>query len=110
MSIPGMKRKFDHIYLEWKNRSRDPLSADNRVWVFQWHEHTINIGFDDGQWGGPTPSKNYRDEVMEYVTWLNETWINKQSPDGKLIARYSDVDTVLAEFNPWEANHPGQST
>ncbi len=110
MSIPGMQRKFYHIYLEWKNRERDALSADNRVWVFQWHEHTINIGFDDGQWGGPTPSQNYRDEVVEFITWLNETWINTQTADGTLIARYSNVDTVVAEFNTWEADHPGESS
>ncbi|MCI0433357.1 MAG: LPS assembly protein LptD, partial [Gemmatimonadetes bacterium] len=27
-------------------RSRPPLSTDNRVWVFMWHEHTQNISFD----------------------------------------------------------------
>ena len=107
LSIPGLERKFEHIYLEWKSRSRDPLNSDNRVWVFQWHEHPFNLGGDDGKYGN---KQFFRDEVREYVTWLNDNWINRRGPDGKLIARYSGVEPITDEFNVWETTHPGQSS
>jgi hypothetical protein len=107
LSIPAMKRKFLHLYLEWRHRqsSRDP--ADQKVWVFGWHEHTNNLFTDDGTYGN---IRNLRDEVQEFVGWLNEHFINRRTADGRPIAEYASVEEVAQEFRTWEAAYPDQSS
>ncbi len=102
LSIPAMQRKFLHLYLEWRAQL-----ASQKVWVFGWHEHTNNLLADDGTYGN---TRNLRDEVREYVTWLNENFISKRTPVGKLIAQYATTEDVAQKFQAWEAAHPGQSS
>lgn len=107
LSIPAMKRKFWHLYLEWQLRQKNPNPTDQRVWVFGWHEHTFELSGDDGVYGN---MRALRDEVRAYVTWLNENFMNKRTADGKLIAKYAITEEVAQAFRAWEATHPGQSS
>ena len=107
LSMPAMKRKFWHLYLEWLARQRSQDPAAQRVWVFGWHEHTNNLFADDGAYGN---IRNLRDEVREFVTWLNETFVHQRTADGKLIAKYATVEEVASDFHAWEAAHPEQSS
>jgi hypothetical protein len=107
LSIPAMKRKFWHLYLEWQARQRSQDPTAQRVWVFGWHEHTNNIFADDGVYGN---IRNLRDEVREFVNWLNENFVNKRTVDGKLIAQYTTTEDVAQEFETWETAHPGESS
>ncbi len=107
LSIPAMKRKFWHLYLEWLDRQKSANPADQRVWVFGWHEHTNNLFADDGAYGN---IRNLRDEVREFVNWLNEHFVNKRPADGKLIAQYATTEEVADAFRAWETAHPGQSS
>jgi len=105
LSIPAMKRKFWHLYLEWLHRQKSTNTTDQRVWVFGWHEHTWELAADDGAYGN---MRALRDEVREYVTWLNANFINKRN--GKLIAKYATSEGVANEFHAWERTHPGESS
>lgn len=107
LSIPAMQRKFWHLYLEWlaRQRSQDPVAQ--RVWGFGWHEHTNNLFADDGAYGN---IRNLRDEVREFVNWLNENFVNKRTSDGKLIAKYATVEEVVSDFRLWEQAHTGQTS
>ena len=107
LSIPAMQRKLLHLYLEWQTRQRSQDPADQRIWVFGWHEHNNNLLADDGAYGN---MRNLRDEVREYVTWLNENFINQRTVDGRLIARYAATEEVAQAFLAWEQAHPGQSS
>lgn len=107
LSIPAMKRKFWHLYLEWLARQKSASPAEQRVWVFGWHEHTNNLFADDGAYGN---IRNLRDEVREFVNWLNENFVNKRTSDGKLIVKYAATEEVATEFRAWETTHPGQSS
>jgi hypothetical protein len=106
LSIPALQRKFWHLYLEWLNRQKSTDPADQRVWVFGWHEHTNNLFADDHAYGD---MRNLRDEVQEYVNWLNENFIG-QRPDGKRVAKYANAEEVAIVFREWETVHPGQSS
>jgi len=107
LSIPAMQRKFLHLYLEWRARQSSQNPSDQRVWVFGWHEHTNNLFSDDGKYGN---RRNLRDEVREYVIWLNENFIKSRTADGKRIARYATTEEVANVFRAWEKAHPGQSS
>jgi hypothetical protein len=107
LSIPAMQRKFWHLYLEWLNRQKSTNPAEQRVWVFGWHEHTNNLFADDDTYGN---IRNLRDEVREYVTWINDHFISKRTTDGKLIAKYATAEEVANTFRAWETAHPGQSS
>ncbi|MCS6903123.1 MAG: hypothetical protein NZO41_02455 [Candidatus Bipolaricaulota bacterium] len=107
LSIPAMQRKFWHLSLEWLQRQKSTNPADQRVWVFGWTEHTNNLFADDNRYGD---NRNLRDEVRQYVTWLNENFINKRTLDGKLMARYATSETVMKAFQAWERAYPGQSS
>ncbi|MBI3949234.1 MAG: hypothetical protein HY314_02090 [Acidobacteria bacterium] len=108
LSIPALKRKLWHLYLEWScSAIRNPQSEIDKVWVFGWHEHTNNLFADDRAYGN---IRNLRDEVREFVTWLNENFISQRTSDGQLIAKYANVEVVATEFRVWEAAHPGQSS
>lgn len=107
LSIPAVKRKFWHLYLEWLARQKSASSAEQRMWVFGWHEHTNNLFADDGAYGN---IGNLRDEVREFVNWLNENFVNKRTSDGKLIVKYATVEEVANDFRAWEQAHPGQSS
>lgn len=102
LSIPAMQRKFLHLYLEWRVQL-----ASQKVWIFGWHEHNNNLLADDGTYGN---TRNLRDEVREYVTWLNENFISKRTPDGKLIAQYATTEEVAQGFETWEVAHAGESS
>ncbi len=107
LSIPAMQRKFWHLYLEWLQRQKSTNPTDKRVWVFGWTEHTNNLFADDNRYGN---NRNLRDEVRQYVFWLNENFINKRTSEGKLIAQYATAETVMKEFRAWEVAHPGESS
>jgi hypothetical protein len=107
LSLPAMKRKFWHLYLEWQSAIRNPQSTIERVWVFGWHEHTNNLFADDRAYGN---TRNLRDEVREYVAWLNENFIGNRTTGGRLMARYATVEEVVKAFTAWEAAHPGETS
>jgi len=77
------------------------------VWVFGWHEHTNNLFADDHAYGD---THNLRDEVEEFVAWLNENFIQKRTTAGRLIAQYGTVEEVVNAFRAWEAAHPGETS
>ncbi len=101
LSIPAMQRKFLHLYLEWRHRQGSEDLADEKVWVFGWHEHPNKLFADDGVYGN---IRNLRDEIQEFVTWLNENFI------GQGIAKYASVEDVARAFRAWEAARPGESS
>ncbi len=107
LSVSAMQRKFWHLYLEWRHREQSPNTEEPKVWVFGWHEHTNNLFTDDGLYGN---IRNLRDEVREYVRWLNENFIGRRTANGKLIAQYANTEEVMSAFRSWEASHPGQSS
>jgi len=101
LSVPAMERKFLHLYLEWRSWKGNEDPKDEKIWAFGWHEHPHNLFADDGAYGN---ERNLRDEVQEFVTWLNENFI---SPG---IARYASVEGVAQAFYGWEEAHPGESS
>ncbi|NIV30295.1 MAG: hypothetical protein GWN58_12615, partial [Anaerolineae bacterium] len=101
LSIPAMQRKLLHLYLEWRHRQRSLDPIDEKIWVFGWHEHTNNLLRHDSAYGN---TRNLRDEVQEFVRWLNENFIAGG------IAEYASIGEVAQEFNAWEEAHPGQSS
>ncbi|MGH9673027.1 MAG: hypothetical protein ACRD44_07580 [Bryobacteraceae bacterium] len=107
LSPVGMRRKFLQVYLEWRAAQLAPDRSKQRVWVLGWHEHTANIAGDDGRYGD---RQNLRDEVVEFVTWLNENFINRRASNGSLIARYATADTTATAFKNWEGTHTDQSS
>ncbi|MCX7826757.1 MAG: hypothetical protein N2689_14550 [Verrucomicrobiae bacterium] len=92
LSIPALKRKFLHLYLEHRR-------ATGKVWVFGWHEHTNDLFPDEA----PGPRRKLRRELVELIEWLNANFIGKG-------ARYANTDEVRDEFLAWEKAHPGQSS
>lgn len=103
LSIPAMRRKFPHCYLEWREHNRQGME---KVWVFGWHEHTDDLYPRElARW---KPSQ--REAVAKFVKWLNENFIGKRTLDGRLIAKYSNTDEVYEEFLRWERRHPGESS
>jgi hypothetical protein len=105
LSLPAMKRKFLHLYLEWRYQQEKGLLP--KVWVLGWHEHTNNLYPDDGRYGNP---RNLRDEVMEFVQWLNENFIGKKTKSGQEMAQYSNVEEVAQEYLAWEKRFPEASS
>jgi hypothetical protein len=101
LSIPAMQRKFLHLYLEWRYRQGSEDPADEKIWVFGWHEHPNKLFADDGAYGN---IRNLRDEIQEFVGWLNENFI------GRGIAKYAGVEEVAQAFRAWEAAHPSESS
>lgn len=105
LSIPSMKRKFLHLYLEWLYQIKNNLPP--KVWVFGWHEHTNNMYKDDASYGN---ARNLRDEVIEFIEWLNENFINRQSKQGQIIAKYSNVEETANDYLRWEEEFPQASS
>lgn len=105
LSVPAMKRKFLHLYLEWLYQRKNGLPP--KVWVFGWHEHTHNLFGDDGQYGN---RRNLRDEVVELVEWLNRNFIASRRERGRPVVQYSNVEEVADEFLKWEKEHPEASS
>lgn len=96
-----MKRKFLHLYLEWLYQEKNGLPP--KVWAFGWHKHTHNLFQDDGVYGN---RRNLRDEMVEFVQWLNKNFIGKHTKEGSQITRYSNVEETAKEFLKWERCFP----
>lgn len=107
LSIPAMQRKLWHLYLEWLNWQKSSNPADQRIWVFGWTEHTNNLFADDNKYGD---NRSLRDEVRQYVIWINENFINKHTSEGKLVAQYATAEKVTQGFRAWEAAHSRESS
>lgn len=104
-SVPAAKRKFLFLYLEWLYRVRKNLPA--KVWLFGFTEHTNNLYSNDGAYGN---TRNLRDEVEEFVTWLNQNFIQSKTPEGYTIARWAQPAEVASAFERWEAENPTASS
>lgn len=105
LSLPAMRRKLLHLYLEWSHAAR--TAPDGRVWVFGWHEHTNDL-FPDEMQGRFL--RKLRGPLAEYIDWLNDHFIGRRTPDGRLIAVYANTDQVQRAFLAWEKAHPGESS
>lgn len=100
LSVPAMRRKFLHLYLERRNARED------RVWIFGWHEHTSDLFPADGRRG----ARNFRSAVTGFVEWLNANFIGGGNPDGRPAVRYSNTDEVRDAFLSWERARPNRSS
>ena len=103
LSLPAMRRKFLHLYLEWREHQRQGIE---KVWVFGWHEHPNDLYPPErARW---KPSR--REAVVQFVTWLNEHFIGRRTAEGRLMAKYANTDEVRDAFLAWEEDHPGHSS
>ncbi|HPA17218.1 MAG TPA: hypothetical protein PLU30_05690 [Verrucomicrobiae bacterium] len=100
LSVPAMRRKFLHLYLECQS-SRAP-----RIWVFGWHEHTSDIFPDDA----PHRQRKFRGAVTEFVGWLNANFIGTSDSGHGPVARYSTTEEVREAFLSWEKAYPRRSS
>jgi hypothetical protein len=95
LSIPQLQRRFLMLYVEWLARER--RGAEDRVWTFGFVYH-------------PNQGDRYNADLTEFLDWLDEYFVGKESPDGHTIARYATVGEIAREFTTWEAAHPGASS
>ena len=42
--------------------------------------------------------------------WLSDNFIGEKSPDGKVIAKFSNYRDVLENYKKWEVHNPGTSS
>ncbi|MBN2549918.1 MAG: hypothetical protein JXB15_12215 [Anaerolineales bacterium] len=95
VTVPQLQRQFLMLYAEWLARER--TGAEDHVWSFGFVYH-------------PNMGDRYNDALVEFLDWLDQSFIGKTSPYGHTIARYALVGEVAAEFLAWEAAHPGVSS
>lgn len=98
LSVPAMRRKFLHLYLERRD------TTDDKVWVFGWHEHTSDLFPFDGRRG----ARNFRSAVTEFVGWLNASFVGPCHSGGTPAVRYSNTDEVRDAFLSWERAKPNR--
>jgi hypothetical protein len=95
LTVPQLQRRFLMLYAEWLARER--TGAEDKVWTFGFVNH-------------PNYGEMYNDDIQEFLSWLDEHFIGKTSPHGNVIARYASVGEIAAEYEAWEAEHPGTSS
>jgi len=98
MSLPNMKKMFLMLYLNW--RYHEGSSDSYRVWTFGWASHTHDISL-----GSQT-----RQDVEEFVRWLNVTFVSRRSASGNVIAKWAGRKEVLDAYLDWESTHPSESS
>lgn len=103
-SVPGMKRKFLFALSEWSYRAE--TGAEPKVFTFSWLEHLNNIDGNDNARGD---IRNMRDEVEEFVGWLNENYVGRSIAGGP-VARYASLYDIERSFLEWENLFPGSSS
>jgi hypothetical protein len=95
LSVPQLQRRFLMLYAEWLARER--TGAEDRVWAFGFVYH-------------PNYGDRYNAELAQFLSWLDEHFVGKTSPQGHTIARYATIGEIAQEFIAWEAAHPGASS
>ena len=95
MTVPHVKRRIFMIYLEWLYQERHNLP--DKIWTFGWVSH-------------PDQHSKYHREVEEMWQWMNDTFINKRSPQGNVLMEFGTDDKVYREYQKWEKENPGMSS
>jgi hypothetical protein len=95
LTVPQLQRRFLMLYTEWLARERN--GVEDRVWLFGFVYH-------------PNYGDRYNAELAEFLSWLDEHFIDRNSPYGNVIARYASAGEIAQEYETWEAEHPGASS
>ncbi len=103
-TLPYLKKDFVIEYLEWRFAQSHGLL--DRIWVYGWGAHPYQT----------TPTYRGTDGVLTRLTiqriigWLNDNFVEKESGEGNVIARYATYLNVRDRFKAWEIEHPGESS
>jgi hypothetical protein len=95
VTVPQLQRRFLMLYAEWLARERS--GADDRVWVFGFCHH-------------PNYGDRYNAQITEFLSWLDQHFVGKLSPNGNTIARYATAADIAQQYVAWETDHPGTSS
>jgi hypothetical protein len=95
VTVPQMQRRFLMLYAEWLARERS--GAEDKVWTYGFVVH-------------PNYGDQYNADIQKFLSWLDEHFIGKASVHGNVIARYSSVGEIAAEYEAWEDKHSGVSS
>jgi hypothetical protein len=96
---PAMEQHLAQCFRDWSAReSINKDSSDYDVWTFGFLTHTWLI------------DAYYKQQIQTFMQNILANYVGHYSTHGNLIARFSTVQMVKAEYNTWKASHPGVSS
>ncbi len=105
-TLPYIKRDFIMEMLEWREVERGAVGGSPRIWVFAWGGHPYQT--TDESVG--TDGLSVRDSWSAIVSWFNNKYIEKRTPQGSSIARWANFREVSERFLEWEKDNPRVSS
>ncbi|MBI5482070.1 MAG: hypothetical protein HY906_24660 [Deltaproteobacteria bacterium] len=100
-TVPYERRDFIRVVLEWREAARRNPQAPPLHFNYMVHptdiESTARLGTD----GRPI-----RTSIEELITWLNQEYVGRRDPAGRLIATWGTVPDIEQRFLAWEASWP----